>query len=257
MARPDAPPIAKLRSHGQAISTFIGLAKGHLIYKIVASAVFLASDIFGDDHMRNTLACICIICFPCVALADNEADILSCREVADEEQRLLCYDAVAVEASDIEAAAVAPVGETGNWLTSSKLNAMDDSSTEIVTLASQDGIGPLGRSPVLYLRCASKQLEVFVAWNDYLASDGGHDSGYKNVTVRFESEEPQNVRWGTSTDSTATFAENPQQFLDRLRKSKRLAVQVVPYNSGPVTAVFDINGLDSASMKLRKECSIE
>lgn len=200
-----------------------------------------------------------LMLLPGAALADLAGDMAACRALDSDLQRLVCYDAVALEGAAPAAAPAAAPSEAapaGQWVTDVKVNAMDDTKTVVALLQSSEGAGPFGRKPGLILRCQSRQFEAYISWNDYLGSDGGHNSGTKEVTARFDAATPVSAMWFTSTDSTSTFAPAPQTLFKQIRAAGRLVAQVTPYNSGPVTAVFDLAGVEAATEVLRAECGI-
>ena len=134
---------------------------------------------------------------------------------------------------------------------------MDDSQTVILVLPESGAGDRLGRKAELYLRCRSATMEAFISWQDYLASDGGYDTKAKDVTLRWDSDVPNAQRLSTSTDATATFLTAPTSFYKSLLQHQKLVAQVVPYNAGPRTAVFDLPGLAQIAAPLRTACALQ
>ena len=192
---------------------------------------------------------------------DLGSGLATCAKLGSDLQRLICFDALvaANPAADTAPAAASPdtPPPAGNWQIIQETNPMDDSQTVILLLPESGAGDALGRKAELYLRCRSSTLEAFISWQDYLASDGGYDTKAKDVTLRWDSEVPNTQRLDTSTDATATFLPAPNSFYKTLLHHKKLVGQVVPYNAGPRTAVFDLPGLQAIAAPLRAACGLQ
>jgi hypothetical protein len=105
-------------------------------------------------------------------------------------------------------------------------------------------------------RCDSNKTEVYVNWNDYLGDDSRSAyNEWKYVTVRVGDEDARQQQWSISTDSKATFAPGSSvELLRRMAKVDRLVLQTTPYNENPITAVFDLKGIDKALKPVAEEC---
>jgi type VI secretion system protein VasI len=121
----------------------------------------------------------------------------------------------------------------------------------MVTLGLQaaSGRSRFGQPVLLVLRCSSHTTDVYIDWHSYLGDEA-------NVTSRVGSSESETKAWTASTDKTATFyPEDAAQFIrEQLIPAGRFVAQVAPYNESPITAVFDLAGLDTAAKPLRKAC---
>lgn len=239
---------------------------GRVRIELVLKAMFygLDGDGFGEPfdmaslpslpetRMRILLAFMCLVASPALG-QDLATDLKTCAAIESDLQRLVCYDALAGGATP----AVTPDSAApGRWQVSEEINPMDDTKTVVMVLPESGAGGGFGRDVTLILRCRSAQFEAFIAWNDYLASDGGHNSGVKDVTLRWDSEEPRTDVLSTSTDSTATFFSAPVSFFKLLQSHQKLVAQVTPYNEGPRTAVFEVSGLKDGATALRKACKL-
>jgi type VI secretion system protein VasI len=101
----------------------------------------------------------------------------------------------------------------------------------------------------LILRCQSHQTEAYVNWSEYLGSDDAL------VTSRLGGNPAESKAWSLSSDHEATFVPgNIPQFIQQLAAVDRYVVQVTPYNESPVTATFDVGGLQVAMRPLREAC---
>lgn len=206
--------------------------------------------------MRIAVVLLCLVA-PVAYGQDIASGLNECTKLSNDLQRLVCFDALAAAqplASAAPATATPPT--VGNWQIIQETNPMDDSQTVILVLPETGTGDSLGRKAELYLRCRSSKIEAFISWQDYLASDGGYNTDAKDVTLRWDSEVPGTQSLNTSTDSTSTFLSAPTSFYKILLERKKLVAQVVPYNQGPRTAVFDLPGLQQIAEPLRKACRL-
>lgn len=177
-----------------------------------------------------------------LAHADVETDLLSCSIEQDGESRLRCFDDVARRIGGPDRNV--PTVTAGNWTISETLNPLDDTQTVVLSVRSSSGNSTYGQPVALILRCAANQTEVYISWNDYLGSDA-------EVTWRVGDGSAQTAEWSLSTDSTATFYPRPDM---AFIKELMLVERVIPYNSDPVTAVFDVSGLVEVVEPLARAC---
>lgn len=219
--------------------------------------------------MRISLVLFCLMTSAAHG-QDLVSDLATCAKLGSDLQRLICFDALAAAHADAATpsaqpsaspppagpAADTPTGP-GNWQVIQETNPMDDSQTVILVLPESGAGDRLGRKAELYLRCRSATMEAFISWQDYLASDGGYDTDAKDVTLRWDSDVPNVQRLSTSTDATATFLGAPTSFYKSLLQHQKLVAQVVPYNAGPRTAVFDLPGLAQIAAPLRTACALQ
>jgi type VI secretion system protein VasI len=190
------------------------------------------------------------------ALADIKSDIATCAVIVGDLDRLGCYDAIA-KAQGLDGPQPAAVDTTGagKWRISRDKNPIDDSERVVLMLAADEGASRF-KAPVTFVaRCQSKKTEAYIIWGEYLGNDGDIDEDYKVVTVRVGSKSAKQERWGTSTDSEATFAPDwAGDLLKEMAGANKLVVQVTPYDENPITAVFDTTGMKAALAPLMDVC---
>jgi hypothetical protein len=166
-----------------------------------------------------------------------------CRKIDADSARLACFDAVTAELGTSEvgekASAPPPVTstDTGAWEVSVEVDPITDEKV-ITAAVESDAQSASFRKPILFVRCKAKDLEVFIAWTEYLADE-------TSVTTRIDESDPETSRWEQSTDQTATFAVQPKETIEALREAERYSARITPYRSGPVTASFPVTGLDA------------
>lgn len=140
---------------------------------------------------------------------------------------------------------------TGPWNVSEDVNPLDDSPVVTLINIASEGRSSMGGEPALILRCRDNTTEVYINWRDYLGSSA-------RVSHRIGEQDMRTQRWSLSTDSQATFYPGSDIGLIRsLVGADRFVARVTPYNESPVTAVFDLSGLDQHVGKLQSACNWE
>ena len=188
-----------------------------------------------------------ILSFPAIGDEGDEysletllKEMESCTGIMDEELRLKAYDALA-EKLGFRPTIREQQDSVGKWLVEVDINPMDDSKTVVLVLIADEGTTSWGKRPILVLRYKSGKTSVYVNWQDYLGSEA-------YVTCRIGNDKPKSQRWSLSTDSKATFyPESSEGFIARLLTVEKLVLQVTPYSETPVTAVFDVRGLQETA----------
>lgn len=171
-----------------------------------------------------------------------------------------CYDTgrTADAAADAGISSPDSGDSSGNWIVSTDRDPIDDSAVIVASLNAESGQGRLGGTVSIVARCASNTTEFYADWVNYLGDDSRsvYDE-YKNVEVRVGDNPAASERWSISTDKQATFAPAAVPLLKRMANSDRLVLRTTPYNESPVTAVFDLTGIEEAIRPLAEECSWE
>ncbi len=167
-----------------------------------------------------------------------QEQLAGCAAIEHDVTRLVCYDGLAQQAT-------AP---TGDWVSQISTNPIDDTQTVMLALQAEGG-GTLNRNmPRLILRCRSSKTDAYINWDDYIADR-------TRVTYRIGSQVARRTVWSTSTDNTVTFyPDDDVTFIQSLLAVDRFVARVVPDNEDPVTAVFNLAGLEVAVRPLRSVC---
>lgn len=104
-------------------------------------------------------------------------------------------------------------------------------------------------TPILYVRCKRGATELYIDWHDYIPGST------HQVTTRLDRGPTQARMWSLSRSNVATFyPDSPVDFLQALMQADLLYTEATPYNTSPVTAVFDVEGLAEAIQPLRTQC---
>src|SRR5690606_25621483 len=156
----------------------------------------------------------------------------------------------------------APEGEkpeTGAWITTTDTNPIDDSKTVTAILPASQGESRFGGPVGLVVRCKSNATEMYANWHEFLGDDSNsvYDE-FKLVTVRVGDEPAREERWHLSTDRQGTFTPgSPIPLLKRMLSAERLVLQTTPYNENPITAVFELEGIQDALAPIAETCGWE
>lgn len=141
---------------------------------------------------------------------------------------------------------------TGAWRVSTETSPIDDSTNVHLALDSTNSItGRFGSNaqPRLYIRCKEKTTEVFVVWDVYLGIDE------TDILHRLDDRPARTLEWSISTDYKAAFYPgNDISFARELQKHDKLLLRVTPYGESPVTATFELAGLENAIESLKQAC---
>ncbi len=145
-----------------------------------------------------------------------------------------------------------PAPPLGNWIVDTSKNPLDDSATAIAILDATNGEGTYGDPVSLILRCDSGEIDAYISWESYIGLDD------PPVTWRLGSFPAQTTYWGISTDSQATFfpgnAGFVNAFLRDLRNVDQFVAQITPYSESPITAIFDLEGIQVAADLIESTC---
>ena len=176
-------------------------------------------------------------------------EIAKCARIENDLDRLECYDNIAninnlISEQDISES----IDGTGKWSILNKINPLNDTEIVTLTLIANSGENYLGKKVRLTIRCKNSDIELYINWNNYLGSDAS------TVTSRVGSKEAVKNRWTHSTDNQATFFPLPTKLIESMLGNEKFVAQVTPYNESPVTAVFDITGIDNAIKSIIEGC---
>lgn len=154
-------------------------------------------------------------------------------QITDDKQRLQAFDDLAKSLNFSKVNKNSE--EKGAWEVSVKKDPMDDSNKITISLDPSEKVAGF-YSPSLIIRYSQNKMEIYFYWGNYLAENN-------KITLRYDQEKAFSETWTMSSDNTATFCPKPSKFILKLLKHDKIAVQVTPYNEGPMTVVYDISGL--------------
>ncbi|MGF1736523.1 type VI secretion system-associated protein TagO [Photobacterium satsumensis] len=175
-------------------------------------------------------------------------EVASCSAIDGDLARLECFDTLSAKngLNGLQAVPTETDG-TGSWIVSKDINPVDDSQTVTMILQSESGTNKWGRKVAMVLRCSQNTTDMYINWGEYLGRDA-------SVLTRVGSDKAETENWSLSTDSKASFKRKPIPMIKQMLGQSKFVAQITPYNESPVTAIFDINGIDSAIKPLRETC---
>ena len=142
--------------------------------------------------------------------------------------------------------------DTGKWMYEKKKDPMNDDVIIYLALKSDTYNARYRDYAALYLRWIDGRTVLYIAWDEYLGSEG------TKVFHRLGDQKASSSTWAISTDGRATFygrygntysSKKTIAFINKLLEVDTFAAQVEPYGESPVTAVFDVRGLEDAISK--------
>jgi type VI secretion system VasI family protein len=179
----------------------------------------------------------------------SNKEVAKCAVVDGDLSRLDCYDKLAKKHNlNAPQSKKTDVIDSGNWIVSDETNPIDDSSTVKLILPATSGKSKWNKDIYLVARCKSNKTDLYIGWNDYLGSEA-------YVLTRVGNKKAITTEWSLSTNSQATFHTKAISFIKSMSKESKLIAQITPYNENPVTAIFDISGLNNALKPLRETCN--
>ncbi len=156
----------------------------------------------------------------------------------------------------VKASAERPVLPTGKWILETDPSG-GKAGVSAALLARENSSRP--RSSVrLVVRCQGGQTSVTIDWDEYLEGDS------PVVRTRIDALAPLNDKWSRSPDkrgsvykplgSKRTRQERIVSLARQLTAAEKLVARVIPTGERPVTAVFDLAGVEGALRPVREAC---
>lgn len=171
------------------------------------------------------------------------------------------------EATATPALAVAPVAAPvaappeppafGRWDVSESTDKMDG-VTNVTLMLMSDDVLPLAfpyndRYGRLVIRCKQRKTDLYVVTQTPVRSNYG-EFDESDIRYRFDDGKPIHATFSESTDNSAIFAPSPVHLAKRLASAKKWLVEFTPYDAGPVTVSFSLDGLAGALPKVSAAC---
>ena len=136
-----------------------------------------------------------------------------------------------------------PTPGRGNWSLKSSRDLQYDSITTVGTLSANTGI-------TLILRCQRGRLDAYISWNTFLGLDD------PVLTVRLGDAPAKTEVWLNSINNEISFESQPYLFINKLLSAdNRFVAQVTPNSGSPITAAFNLNGIENVLPEILRYCS--
>ena len=198
------------------------------LFGILIVALFFSSVAFAQDALRK--------------------DIAQCAVLAGELERLDCYDTIAKNNNLAgEQTQEHDITSKGEWDVDIEINPIDDSKTVVLSVGSSSGVSFFGKPGAFVLRCKSNKTDAYISWGNLLGPRAF-------VVSRIGKEEAKRKEWHLSTNRKSSFHPTPVSFIKNMIGHDALVAQITPFGKSPVTATFNISGLENAIVPLREAC---
>lgn len=178
---------------------------------------------------------------------------LECARIEETAARLACFDREFPRAMLLP-----PETATGLWQLQSSPSAIPGRTDHTISLASQGAIqcrwaDP--RSVQLRVRCIANVTSVSLDTGCYMASGQHRSDG--DVSMQFDTGEARVARMTAGADGRSLglwSGEAAIPFVRALLGKSALTVRMTPYADDPISAVFDLRGIDAAIKPARTAC---
>ena len=136
----------------------------------------------------------------------------------------------------------------GRWQKIVEIHPQDRTRAVQMMIEAENRLPDQNDSAALVLSCQKGETDAYIIWRQYL---GTYDLA---VTWKAGTGPEVTETWSLSTDNEAVFAPEAIQFIKQVMIYDVLMVKTTPFNSEPLTLVFDTTGLDQEIDDLRKAC---
>jgi hypothetical protein len=142
----------------------------------------------------------------------------------------------------------------GKWIAISTVSSFDDTTTFGLALDAENSVrGWLSSEiPTLYLRCRSRQLDVYITLG--MTAEVAYDEDWHTARLRFDSDAAQTLLMGVGAEDDTLFFEDPEAIIISMLNHDTLLFGFTPFNATPVETRFDLRELSQAIHIIRDPC---
>lgn len=198
------------------------------------------------------------ITFLTASFAHAETALDGCATIDADLDRLACYDKASGRTPETTTAT--PINISGDWSTRLDKSKFEDTTDVYLSVRSNDTVDCGGFSAperiTLYLRCQENTTSLIIATsNCHVASGFG---GYGQVDMRTDGDKARTVSMVESTHNRSLGLWSGGKAIPAIKRlfgKETLLVRFTPFNESPVTAEFNITGVENAVETLREACN--
>lgn len=150
----------------------------------------------------------------------------------------------------------ASVTPANDWHVYREKSDMDGSTTVRIQKQANAPVEAWMKSvtPDLRVECYENQTRIiFIAGTNFTPVFGEY--GMAEVRVRIDEQPPMKQLWSETTDQEALIASNSISLIKKMKDAKVLRVEFTPFNASPVTATFDLAGLEQHIQEVAQTCN--
>lgn len=136
----------------------------------------------------------------------------------------------------------------GHWQKIVEIHPQDRTKAVQMMITADNKMQTQKDTAALVLSCQKGETDAYVIWRQYL---GTYDP---KVTWRAGSAPEVSETWSMSTDNEAIFSPDAIRFIKEMMLYDILLIKTSPFNSEPMTLVFNTSNLDQEITDLRKAC---
>ena len=144
------------------------------------------------------------------------------------------------------------------WTVHTSISPIDDSTNVLLQILSNDVVPSKFGGPIrlaLAMRCSEGKPSLSVDFGDhFMVSSKFADWGA--VSYRIDRAPAAREEWTHTTDNASLMVADVHaiRVMRQLLGAKTLLVQATPFGEGPITATFDVDGLEAVIAPLRSAC---
>ncbi|MDA1129075.1 MAG: hypothetical protein O2913_10315 [Chloroflexi bacterium] len=145
----------------------------------------------------------------------------------------------------------APPPLTGLWEYDEERDVITDKLSQGILTLAVSGESRFGEPIRMYIGCIQPDFfSVHFSWDTFIDLDS------TVVTYRIDSQDSQTSSWSLLSDGDLTYLSGAtaKSFVISLWGGKQLLARVLPYSGPPLTATFDITGIEEAAKPIFEGC---
>lgn len=190
---------------------------------------------------------------PVPGLASEQ--INDCALIDTDLERLACYDQISGRSPTPEN--IELNNDTGQWIVRKDKSEFKDTTDVFLSVESDEilrcGMFTQAKAQLL-LRCLENTTTLYISTSCHVASGF---QGYGRVEYRIDEKKAASRNFDASTDNRALGLWSGNRSIPVIKQmldGETLLVRFTPFNESPVTARFNISGLNNAISPLREAC---